>query len=53
MQYFTDVPALLVGVHILGATLVWVALCRLVVSCREVAPRTVEPLGYGVAVVGT
>jgi cytochrome c oxidase assembly protein subunit 15 len=34
-QYFTDVPALLVGVHILGATLCWVALWRLVLSCRR------------------
>lgn len=34
MQYFTDVPPLLVGFHILGATLVWVALWRLVLSCR-------------------
>lgn len=50
VQYFTDVPALLVGVHILGATLVWVALCRLVVSCRTVEPVG-ERVGYGVAVV--
>lgn len=28
-QYFTDVPALLVGVHLAGATLVWLALWRL------------------------
>jgi cytochrome c oxidase assembly protein subunit 15 len=34
-QYFTDVPALLVGIHILGATLCWVALWRLVLSCRR------------------
>jgi cytochrome c oxidase assembly protein subunit 15 len=34
-QYFTGVPALLVAVHIAGATLVWVALCRLVLSCRR------------------
>lgn len=33
IQYFTGVPALLVGVHLLGATLVWVALWRLVLSC--------------------
>lgn len=53
VQYFTDVPALLVGIHILGATLVWVALCRLVVSCRSVEPVTVEPVGYGVAAVAS
>lgn len=33
-QYFTDVPALLVGIHLLGATLVWVATWRLVLACR-------------------
>lgn len=33
-QYFTGVPALLVGVHVLGATVCWVALWRLVLSCR-------------------
>ena len=27
-QYFTGVPALLVGLHILGATLVWIAVLR-------------------------
>jgi cytochrome c oxidase assembly protein subunit 15 len=28
IQYFTGVPALLVGVHVLGACLVWVAALR-------------------------
>ena len=37
-QYFTGVPALLVAVHIAGATLVWVAFCRLVLSCRRRVP---------------
>jgi len=41
-QYFTDVPPLLVGIHILGATIVWVAMCRLVLACR-----------HRVAIVGT
>jgi cytochrome c oxidase assembly protein subunit 15 len=41
-QYFTGVPALVVGVHIAGATLCWVALWRLVLSCR-----------HQVAIVGT
>jgi cytochrome c oxidase assembly protein subunit 15 len=44
IQYFTDVPALLVGVHITGATLVWLALWRLLLSARSVdvpvAPAT-------------
>ena len=30
VQWFAGVPALLVGLHILGATLVWAAACRLV-----------------------
>jgi cytochrome c oxidase assembly protein subunit 15 len=34
VQYFAGVPAVLVGVHLLGATLVWVALWRLVLACR-------------------
>jgi cytochrome c oxidase assembly protein subunit 15 len=34
-QYFTGVPALIVGIHIAGATLCWVALWRLVLSCRR------------------
>ncbi|MGH9268587.1 MAG: heme A synthase, partial [Acidimicrobiales bacterium] len=28
-QYFTGVPVLLVGIHILGASLVWIATVRL------------------------
>lgn len=34
VQWFAGVPALLVGVHILGATLVWAAACRLVLATR-------------------
>jgi cytochrome c oxidase assembly protein subunit 15 len=34
VQYFTDVPVLLVGIHILGATLVWAATWRVVLACR-------------------
>ena len=34
-QYFTGVPALLVAFHVVGATLCWVALWRLVLSCRS------------------
>lgn len=48
VQYFTDVPALLVGVHILGATLVWLGLCRLVLACRASA-EVVEPARREVA----
>ena len=28
-QYFTGVPALLVGVHVAGATLIWIMILRL------------------------
>jgi cytochrome c oxidase assembly protein subunit 15 len=47
-QYFTDVPALLVGIHILGATLTWLALCRLVLACRArvaIVPTASVPAG--------
>lgn len=35
VQYFTDLPEILVGIHLLGSTLVWIAICRLVLSLRE------------------
>ncbi|MCZ7413628.1 MULTISPECIES: COX15/CtaA family protein [unclassified Streptomyces] len=35
VQYVTDVPELLVGVHLLGSTLVWIAVLRVVLSLRE------------------
>jgi len=38
VQYFTGVPALLVGVHILGATLVWIACLRLHLAVRQPLP---------------
>lgn len=48
VQYFTDLPVLLVGIHLLGATLVVVAAVRLYLTMRErvalVAPRS-EPVG--------
>jgi cytochrome c oxidase assembly protein subunit 15 len=34
VQYFTDVPELLVGIHLLGAALVWVAVLRLHLALR-------------------
>ncbi len=37
VQWFAGVPALLVGLHILGATLAWVAACR--VAMLALAPR--------------
>jgi cytochrome c oxidase assembly protein subunit 15 len=53
IQYFADVPAGLVGMHILGATLVWVALWFLVLGCwarPAGAPTAVEPAGSGTLV---
>jgi cytochrome c oxidase assembly protein subunit 15 len=50
-QYFTGVPPLLVGLHVLGATLLWVMTLRLVLA----APEPVEaamPVPAG-AVVGS
>lgn len=35
VQYFLDEPPLLVGVHMLGSTLVWIATLRLLLSLRE------------------
>jgi cytochrome c oxidase assembly protein subunit 15 len=43
-QYFTGVPALLVGVHILGAVVVWVAVLRFVLRLFIVVEQpSVEP----------
>jgi cytochrome c oxidase assembly protein subunit 15 len=33
VQYATDLPVLLVGAHVLGATLVWIAALRLLLGC--------------------
>jgi heme a synthase len=46
VQYFTGLPVVLVGVHLLGACLVWIAALRLLLSTstREVeAPGPPEP----------
>lgn len=42
VQYFTGVPALLVGVHVLGALSVWVAAIRVPLGMREVGGRVVD-----------
>ncbi|MFF8376701.1 heme A synthase [Streptomyces sp. NPDC015661] len=39
VQYFTGVPELLVGLHMLGSSLMWIAVLRLALSLRE------RPLG--------
>ncbi|MFI1012175.1 heme A synthase [Streptomyces sp. NPDC020965] len=35
LQYFTGVPEILVGVHMLGSSLMWIAVIRLALSLRE------------------
>lgn len=35
VQFFTDVPEVLVGAHMLGSSLMWIAVLRLALSLRE------------------
>ncbi|GAA2620492.1 COX15/CtaA family protein [Streptomyces vastus] len=35
VQYFTDLPEILVGLHMLGSCLVWIATLRVLLSLRE------------------
>ena len=42
-QYFTGVPALLVGIHVAGAVGVWIAVLRFALGLRIVAPVTNSP----------
>jgi cytochrome c oxidase assembly protein subunit 15 len=35
VQYFTDLPEILVGLHMLGSALVWIAVLRVVLALRE------------------
>jgi cytochrome c oxidase assembly protein subunit 15 len=50
-QYFTGVPALLVGIHVLGAVAVWIATLRVVLGMhvRAAAGRVLAMSGAGVA----
>jgi len=55
LQYALDTPALLVGVHLLGSVLVWVAALHLLLSCRRAdvvldltEPTAVEPAATAV-----
>lgn len=49
VQYFTGVPAVLVGFHVAGATAVWVAVLRLLLAFRvPVAPAAGEAEGDSV-----
>ncbi|GGR71066.1 cytochrome b561 [Streptomyces humidus] len=42
VQYFTDLPELLVGLHMLGSALVWIAVLRVPLALRERAGTTVD-----------
>jgi cytochrome c oxidase assembly protein subunit 15 len=42
-QWFTGVPAVLVGIHVLGAVAVWIAVLRTLLSMRAPGPVAVEP----------
>ena len=35
VQYFTELPELLVGLHMLGSALVWITVLRVLLSLRE------------------
>lgn len=35
VQYFTDLPEVLVGAHMFGSCLVWIATLRVLLSLRE------------------
>jgi heme a synthase len=45
-QYFTGVPVLLVGFHVLGAALVWIAVLRVALAAGGPEPAA-EAAGYG------
>ncbi|WP_432084457.1 COX15/CtaA family protein [Streptomyces sp. WAC 04229] len=40
VQYFTDLPEVLVGLHMLGSCLVWIAVLRVLLAVRERAGGT-------------
>lgn len=42
VQYFTDLPEVLVGLHMLGSALVWIAVLRVLLSLRERLLGTAE-----------
>ncbi|WP_165984563.1 heme A synthase [Streptomyces sp. YIM 98790] len=43
LQYALDEPELLVGIHLLGSCLVWIAMLRLLLSLRERGPAPAPP----------
>ncbi|MBW5421580.1 heme A synthase [Streptomyces sp. BG9H] len=42
VQYFTDLPEILVGLHMFGSCLVWIAVLRVLLSLRERPHPTAE-----------
>ncbi|MYW66491.1 heme A synthase [Streptomyces sp. SID8379] len=42
VQYFTDLPEILVGLHMMGSALVWIGVLRVVLSLRERPEATVD-----------
>ncbi|MFI5967453.1 heme A synthase [Streptomyces asoensis] len=42
VQYFTDLPEALVGLHMLGSCLVWIAVLRVLLALRERPETTVD-----------
>ena len=54
VQYFTDLPEILVGLHMLGSALVWIAVLRVLLALRERSATTVDLPGPSAeATVGT
>ncbi|MFD9423245.1 MULTISPECIES: heme A synthase [unclassified Streptomyces] len=44
VQYFSDVPEVLVGIHMFGSSLMWIAVLRLALSMRERAAVVAAPV---------
>ncbi|MEV8090881.1 COX15/CtaA family protein [Streptomyces nigra] len=44
VQYFTDLPEVLVGLHMLGSALVWIAVLRVLLALRERPEASVPEL---------
>ena len=42
VQYFTDLPEVLVGLHMLGSAVMWIWVLRVVLSLRERAEAAVD-----------
>lgn len=53
VQYFTDLPEVLVGAHMLGSCLVWIATLRVLLSLRERPEVIVDVAGPSTEAVPT